>query len=94
MSFNQTQASRLKKLFSVLKLRKFLILRYQKHLGVFLDARLTFEENLKAITAKENKIKGLLRKFQNNLPTPVFNDNTQIFVRPNLDYGDVIYDKT
>ena len=85
MSFNQTQANRLKKLFLVLKLRKFHILRYQKHLGVFRDARLT---------ARENEIKGLLRKLQNNLPIPVFNDNTQIFVRPNLDYGDVIYDKT
>ena len=94
MSFNQTQANRLKKLFLVLKLRKFHILCYQKHLGVFRDARLTFKEHLKAITARENEIKGLLRKLQNNLPIPVFNDNTQIFVRPNLDYGDVIYDKT
>ena len=28
---------------------------YQKHLGIFLDARLTFEEYLKVITTKVNK---------------------------------------
>ena len=35
---------------------------YQKHLGIFLDARLTFEDNLKVITTKVNKTMGLLRK--------------------------------
>ena len=28
---------------------------YQNHLGIFLDAQLTFEEHLKLITAKVNK---------------------------------------
>ena len=35
---------------------------YQKHLGIFLDARLTFEEHMKVITTKVNKTIGLLRK--------------------------------
>ena len=35
---------------------------YQKHLSMFLDARLTFEDYLKVITAKVNKNIGLLRK--------------------------------
>ena len=35
---------------------------YQKHLGIFHDARLTFEDNLKVITTKVNKTIGLLRK--------------------------------
>ena len=36
--------------------------QYQKHLGIFLDGRLTFEEHLKAITIMLNKTIGLLRK--------------------------------
>ena len=35
---------------------------HQKHLGINLDARLTFEEHLKVITTKVNKTVGLLRK--------------------------------
>ena len=38
--------------------------KFQKHLGIFLNARLTFEEHLKVITTKVNKIVGLLRKLQ------------------------------
>ena len=40
---------------------------YQKHLGIFLDVRLTFEEHLKVITTKVNKTMGLLRKLQKTL---------------------------
>ena len=41
---------------------------YQKHLGIFLDARLTLEEHLKVITTKVNKTTGLFRKLQKTLP--------------------------
>ena len=43
----------------------------QKHLGIFLDSRLTFQEHLKVITTKVNKTIGLLRKLQKTLPRPV-----------------------
>ena len=43
---------------------------YQKHLGIFLDVRLTFEEHLRVITTKVKTI-GLLRKLQKSLPIPV-----------------------
>ena len=33
---------------------------YQNHLGIFLDAQLTFEEHLKLITTKVNKTTGML----------------------------------
>ena len=67
---------------------------YQKHLDIFLDARLTFEENLKVITTKVNKTIGLLRKLQKTLPSSVLMTMYKTFVRPNLDYGDIIYDQT
>ena len=40
---------------------------YQKHLGIFLDARLTFEKHLKVTTTKENKTIGLLWKLKKTL---------------------------
>ena len=40
----------------------------QKHLGVILDIKLTFEEHLKKVLIKANKTIGLLRKLSNSLP--------------------------
>ena len=37
---------------------------YQKHLGIFLDAQLSSEENLKEISTKVNRIVGLLLELQ------------------------------
>ena len=66
---------------------------YQKHLGIFFDVQLTFEEHLKVITTKVNKTIGLIRKFQNILPRPALMTIYKAFVRRHLDYGDVIYDE-
>ena len=65
----------------------------QKHLGIFLDARLTFEEHLKVTTTKVYKTIGLLRKLQKTLPRPVLLTMYKAFVRPHLDYGGIIYDE-
>ena len=66
---------------------------YQKHLGIFLDTQLTFEEHLKVITTKVNKTVRLIRKFRSVLPRPALKTIYKAFVRPYLDYGDVIYDE-
>ena len=66
---------------------------YQKHLGIFLDAQLTFEKHLKVITTKVNKAVGLLQKLQKTLPRPVLLTIYKAFVRRDLDYGDIIYDE-
>ena len=60
---------------------------------MFLDAQLNFEEHLKVITTKVNKTIGLLRKLNNIWPRPALMNIFKIFVRPQLDYGDVIYDE-
>ena len=60
----------------------------QKHLGIFLEAQLTFEEHLKV-----NKTIGMLWKLQKNLPRPALMTIYKAFVRPYLDYGEVIYDE-
>ena len=66
---------------------------YQKHLGIFLDSQLTFKESLKVSTTKVNKTIGLLWKMQKILPRQVLMTIYKAFVRPHLDYDDIIYDK-
>ena len=65
----------------------------QKHLGVILDVKLTFEEHLKNLFNKTNKTIGLLRKLSNLLPRQALVTIYKAFIRPYLDYGDVLYDQ-
>ena len=61
---------------------------------MFLDCKLNFEEHLKTIVNKINKTIGLLRKLQNFLPRKSLLTMYKSFIRPHLDYGDIIYDQT
>ena len=63
----------------------------QKHLGLILDTNLNFLEHLKNILNKINENIGLLRKLQNILPLESLLTIYKSFVRPHLDYGDVLY---
>ena len=65
----------------------------QKHLGVILDVKLTFEEHPKNVFNKTNKTIGLLRKLSNLLPRQALLTIYKAFVRSHLDYGDVLYDQ-
>ena len=65
----------------------------QKHLGMILDVKLDFQGHLKSIYSKINKTIGLLRKLNNNLPRLPLLTIYKSFIRPHLNYGDVIYDK-
>ena len=66
----------------------------QRHLGMFFDCKLNFEEHLKTIVNKINKTIGLIRKFQNFLSRKSLLTIYKSFIRPHLDYGDIIYDQT
>ena len=66
----------------------------QKHLGMFPDSKLNFSEHLKTIFQKTNKTIGLLRKLQTLLPRAPLITIYKSFIRPHLDYGDMIYDQT
>ena len=44
---------------------------YQKHLGIILDSKLTFENHINMVTTKINKTIGLLCKLQNLPPRTV-----------------------
>ena len=66
----------------------------QKHLGVTLDVKLTFDEQLNNVLNKVNKAIGLLRKLQNLLSRSTLITIYKAFVRPHLDYGDILFDQT
>ena len=63
-----------------------------KHLGFKLDTSLTFDEHIKAIKSKVSKTIGLLQKLNNCLPQSSLTKIYKLFLRPHLDYGDVIFD--
>ena len=65
----------------------------QKHLGVILDSKLIFDEHLKMISLKVSKTLGLFRKFHNLLSRSALITTYKAFVRPYLDYGDILYDQ-
>ena len=61
---------------------------------MFLDSKLNFSGHLKTIFQKPNKIIGLLCKLQTLLPRAPLITIFKPFIRPHLDYGDMIYDQT
>ena len=61
---------------------------------MFLDCKLNFEEHLKTIVNKVNKTIGFLRKFQNVLPRKFLLTIYKFFIRPHLDYSNIIYNQT
>ena len=66
---------------------------YQKHLGIFLNSKLAFDEHIKGVFEKTSKSVGLIRKLRNFLPRPSLLQIYKSFVRRHLDDDDIIYDK-
>ena len=65
-----------------------------KHLVMILDTKLDFQEHLKDKLSKISKTIGLLRKLQKILTRAPLLTIYKSFIRPHLDYGDIIHDKT
>ena len=65
----------------------------QGHLGLILDEKLNFEYHLKEKCVKFNKGIGIIKNLQNRLPRQALSTIYKSFVRPHLDYGDIIYDQ-
>ena len=58
-----------------------------------LDKKTNFEKDLNKVESKANKTMGIIRKLQNVLPQSALLTIYRSFIRPHLDYGDIIYDK-
>ena len=64
---------------------------YKKCLGVYLDKKLSFHQHIKEKTTKASKGIGVTKKLNNVLPKKVSSSIYKSFVRPHLDYGDILY---
>ena len=64
----------------------------QKHFGIHLDEKLNFIHHYKEKISKGNKGIGVIKKL-NTLPRKALLTLYKSFVRPHLDYGDIIYDQ-
>ena len=65
----------------------------QKHLGLLLDEKSTFKTHIDLIINKASKGINVLRKLRYFLPRPSLLIIYKSFIRPHLDYVDVIYDQ-
>ena len=65
----------------------------QKHLRMHLDEKLNFSHHVKEKITKANKRMGLIRKLAYVLPRQSLLTIYKSFVRPHLDYDDIIYDQ-
>ena len=62
-----------------------------KHLGVYLDERLNFRKHISEKVKKANKGIGLLKFLSKYTTRRVLDMMYKLYVRPHLDYGDVLY---
>ena len=65
----------------------------QKHLGIYLDEKLNFIHHIKEKISKANKDVGVIKKLNNTLPIKALLTLYKSFVKPHLDYEDIIYDQ-
>ena len=65
----------------------------QKHIGLYLDEKLNYNTHIKEKLSKVYKGIGLLRNLSNKLPRPALVTVYKAFIRPHLDYVDIVYDK-
>ena len=66
---------------------------FQKHLGLVLDSKLNFDMHLKDKISIVNNGIALLTKLRYSIPRKPLLSIYKAFLRPHLDYCDVIYDK-
>ena len=63
----------------------------QKHLGLILDSRLSFEKHLNEKIIKAKKNVGIIKHLSKFLPLKSLDQMYKTLVRPHLDYCDIIY---
>ena len=62
-----------------------------KHLGILFDSKLSFSYHIVEKIKKAKKIVFILRFLSQSLPLDTLNQMYKMFVRPHLDYGDIIF---
>ena len=64
----------------------------QKHLGIHLDEKLDFNAHIKKKICKAYRGIGIIKKLQSKLPRNVLLTIYKSFIRPHLDYGEIVFD--
>ena len=62
-----------------------------KHLGVIPDSKLSFASHIKTAITKSRQGIGMIKYLSKYLPRHTLNELYKLYVRPHIDYGDVIY---
>ena len=62
-----------------------------KHLGIILDEELTFAEHVREAIIKAKRGIGIIRFLSKYASRDILDQMYKLFVRPHLDYGDIIY---
>ena len=62
-----------------------------KHLGLVLDSKLNFESNMEEKLAKARSGLGLMKQLKQWVSHQVLENIYKLYVRPHLDYGDIVY---
>ena len=62
-----------------------------KHLGMILDKRLSFENHIVEKIAKANQGIGIMKQLYRFVPRNTLEVVYKLYVRPHLDYGDVMF---
>ena len=68
-------------------------LGHQKHLGLILDEKLNFKKHDDGAISKVNKGISVIKKLRHTLPRKSLITIYKVFLRPIIDYGDIIYDQ-
>ena len=66
---------------------------YQKHLGILLDEKLNFKQHVDNAILKMNKRIFVIKKLRHSLPRKSLMTIYKAFLRPLIDYGNIIYDQ-
>ena len=66
---------------------------HKKHLGVVLDSNLYFNSHIDQKIKKYNKMIGLIKRLSANLLLNALLTMYKSFIKPHLNYGDILYDK-
>ena len=65
---------------------------HQKHPGIYFDEKLKFKMHIEIVLCKVNKRIFTIKKLRHTLPRKSLSI-WKVFLRPHIDYGDVIYDQ-
>ena len=66
---------------------------FQKHLGIYLDEKLSFNHHIKEKMTKAMKGIGVIKRLRKTLPLHSILTIYKSLVRFHLDYGDILYDQ-